>query len=247
MKINKLEKPALVGIVPRKDLWQVIQSQRWYHIPVKSAPRNISYVEHISFYFPKIFGEELKFKVLYYAPVLKMETVKRVELFPDEPEHPRSNMDYHKLCLGNIEKLPRPIPSRRFRRIVHIPTTLSRLFSAEEINDLYDTSPIEDKMYRTLKKRRINPERQFYVNIGSQIFCLDFCIFCQKANIDVECDGERYHNFPDAFTKDRIRNNQLTSFGWSVLRFSGKEIYHNLKYSLSMIEKTISTLGGLTG
>ena len=50
--LNKSNEPALVGIVPRKNLWPIIQSQRWYHIPVKSAPRNVLEVKYISFYFP---------------------------------------------------------------------------------------------------------------------------------------------------------------------------------------------------
>ena len=32
------DKPALVGIVPRKELWPIIRKERWYHIPIASAP-----------------------------------------------------------------------------------------------------------------------------------------------------------------------------------------------------------------
>ncbi len=110
---------------------------------------------------------------------------------------------------------------------------------------MYDTSPLEEKMYRAFKRRRINPERQVYVYVGNQTYCLDFCIFCKKADVDVECDGERYHSLPEAFTRDRIRNNQLTSFGWHVLRFSSTEIYRNLKNCLNTVERTIHILKGL--
>ena len=34
------EEVALVGIVPRKGLWSLIERERWYHIPVESAPGN---------------------------------------------------------------------------------------------------------------------------------------------------------------------------------------------------------------
>ena len=243
--MNKSEKPALVGIVPRKNLWSVIQNQRWYHIPVKSAPHNVLGVEYVAFYFPSVFGEKLKYQVIYYAPVLNIDIVKRIQLFPDEDNHPRKNEDYYQFHLGRIKNLPQPIPSKRWRRIVHIPTSLQRLLTAKEINDLYDTSPLEEKMYKALKKRGINPERQWYVCLGNQTYCLDFCIFCQKANIDLECDGERYHNIPGAYTKDRLRNNQLTSFGWHVLRFSSTEIHRNLKNCLTVVKRTIHTLKGL--
>jgi len=240
-----VDNPALVGIVPRKGFWPIIQNQRWYHIPVKSAPRNVLGVEYLAFYFPSAFGEKLKYQVIYYAPILNIDTIKRIHLFPDETKHPRKDEDYYQFHLGKIKELPKPIPSKRWRRIVHIPTTLERLFSAKEINDLYDTSPLEEKMYRALKRRGINPERQLYVYLDDQTYCLDFCIFCQKANIDLECDGERYHILPEALTKDRLRNNRLTSFGWHVLRFSSTEIYRSLKNCLTMVEKTIHTLKGL--
>ena len=243
--MNKTETPALVGIVPRKNLWDVIRNQRWYHIPVESSPRNLLEIKYLSFYFPSVFGKKFQYQVTHYAPVFKIDTVKRIQLFPDEPLNPRADKDYYQIHLGEIKELPRPIPSKRFRRIVHIPTTLQRLFSAEEINDLYDTSPIEDKMYKGLRRKNINPERQIFVYLGYQTYCLDFCIYCKKANIDVECDGERYHALPDAFTKDRIRNNQLESFGWHVLRFSGKDIHRNLENSLLTVERTISNLKGL--
>ena len=243
--MNKSDKPALVGIVPRKSLWPIIQNQRWYHIPVESAPRNVLGVEYVAFYFPSAFGEKLKYQVIYYAPVLNIDTVKRIQLFPAEPKHPMKDEDYYQFHLDKIKELPQPIPSRRSRRIVHIPTSLQKLFTAKEINDLYDTSPLEEKMYRALKRRRIDPERQMYVHLGSQTYCLDFCIFCQRANIDLECDGERYHTLPEAFATDRLRNNQLTSLGWHVLRFSSREVYRNLKTCLTTTERTIRTLNGL--
>lgn len=244
--LNKSDKPALVGIVPRKNLWPIIQNQRWYHIPVKSAPRNVLEVKYVAFYFPNVFEKELRYQVIYFAPVLKIGTVKRIRLFPDQPRHPRRNKDYYQIHLGKIKELPHPILSKRRRKnVVHIPTSLQRLFTAEEVNDLYDTSPVEEKMYRALKRRHINPERQWYVWVHRQAYCLDFCIFCQKANIDLECDGERYHALPDALTKDRLRNNQLASVGWSVLRFSSTEIYRNLRDCLNVVERTIHTLEGL--
>jgi len=238
--------PALVGIVPRKNLWPKIQEERWYHIPVESAPKNAPLVEYLAFYFPKVFGVDYRYKVSYYAEVLKVEVAKRIELFPEEPEHERAQKDYYQFHLGQIKELPKPIPSKRWRRIVHIPTSREKLFTAEEINDLYDTSPLEEKMYQEMKKRKIETERQVFVKVGGKTYCLDFGIFCKKGNIDLECDGERYHILPEALAKDRKRNNQLTSFGWRVLRFSGKEISRAILDCFKIIERTIFNLGGLT-
>lgn len=238
--------PALVGIVPRKNLWDVIREQKWYHIPVESAPKNAELVEYLGFYFPKAFGEKYQYKVVYYAPVLDIETKKRIELFPGEPEHQRANKDYFQFHLGPIKELPKPIPSIGWRRIVHIPTSCEKLLSAQEINDLWDTSPLEEKMYLEMKKREIAAERQYYVKVNNRFYCLDFGIFCKKGDIDLECDGEKYHILPEALARDRERNNELTSFGWNVLRFSGKEINQTIKNCFTKIERTIGNLGGIS-
>ena len=240
------KQPALVGIVPRRNLWTKIRDERWYHIPVESASKTAPFAEHLAFYFPSVFGKELQYRVSYYANVQRIDIVKRIQLFPKEPEHPRAQKDYYQFHLGKVDKLPRSIPSKRWRRIVHIPTSREKLFSAREINDLYDTSPIEEKMYREMKEREIEAERQVFVKAGGQNYCLDFALFCDKGNIDVECDGERYHILPKALARDRERNNQLTSFGWRVLRFSGKEINRTLQHCFKVIERTIGNLGGIS-
>ncbi len=236
--------PALVGIVPRKDLWLIIRQERWYHIPVASAPRNLKDIRYVAFYFPAAFGEDLRYRVSFYAPVEEIKIVKRIKLFPNEPHHSRANQDYYQIKLKEIKELPCPIPSKRLRRLVHIPSTYDKLMRAREINDLYETSPLEDTVYRALKREKINPERQLYVKTGKQMYCLDFCVFCRERNIDIECDGESYHTLPDALARDRERNNELASQGWSVLRFSGTQIRKNLPDCLKLINKTIRTNGG---
>ncbi len=238
--------PALVGIVPRKNLWDIVQNEKWYHIPTESAPQNAVSAEYLGFYFPAVFGEELKYKVSYYAKVKRVDIIKRIQLFPEELEHKRANDAYFQFHLEQIKEFPKPIPSKKWRRIVHIPTSCEKLFTAEEINDLYDTSPLEEKMYLEMKKRKIWAERQLYVKAGGRNFCLDFGVFCKKGKIDIECDGETYHTLPEALTKDRQRNNQLNSLGWNVLRFTGKEIYRNFQDCFGTIERTIRSLGGVS-
>lgn len=245
--MKKGDKPALVGIVPRKELWPIIRKERWYHIPVAAAPRNVRRVHYVAFYFPAVFGEELQYRVWHYAPVKGIKIVRRIELFPDEPHHSMANQEYYQILLTQIRKLPHPIPSQRWRRIVHIPSTYDKLTRAREINDLYETSPLEDMMYKALRNEEIQPERQYYVKVGAKNYCLDFCVFCRGQNIDIECDGERYHTLPDALVRDRERNNELVSQGWSVLRFSGTQIRENLLDCLKLIKKTIRTNAGPPG
>ena len=51
--------------------------------------------------------------------------------FPEEKEHQRANKDYFQFHLAKIKELPKPIPSLRWRRIVRIPTSCEKLFTAE--------------------------------------------------------------------------------------------------------------------
>ncbi len=234
----------MVAIVPRKKDWQILRESHWYRIPVKSAPVGIKKVKYLAFYQPKIFAEE-KWAVNYYAPVLGWAVVKRRDLLPDEPKHPNLQEDYYKITIADLVKLPRPIKSQRRRRITFIPTTLEKLFSAKEINDLFLTSPIEEKLYAALKEKKISCERQYFVKEEDRTYCLDFAIFCQNGKIAVECDGESYHSARSARLYDRERDNELTSYGWHILRFYGGEIKKNTRACIKRIRRTIKSLRGI--
>lgn len=233
--------PALVAIIPKKKDWDILNKAHWYRIPVKTAPKFLNKVKFIAFYQTKGFGAE-KYAVNYYAQILKIEIAKRIELLPDEPEHIRANDDYYKIIIDNLIKLPKPIPSLRWRRITFIPTTLGRLLNATEINDLWCTSIIEEKMYQYLKKENINVERQFFVYDTDEPYCLDFAIFCKDGKINVECDGEKYHFSKQMIIRDRKRNNDLTSKGWLIFRYSGKEINDNIKLCIKQIKQAVRKL-----
>lgn len=235
---------VLVAIVPRKKDWEILKREHWYRIPVKSAPKNINEVKILAFYQPKIFGCE-RYSVNYYAQVKNLGIVKRIQLLPDEPNHIRANNDYYKITIGDLTKLLNPIPSQRWRRITFIPSTLERLLKATEINDLWDTSKIEEKLYKALKDEKVSSERQYFVYETEKPYCLDFAIFCKDGKLNIECDGEKYHSPQQIITRDRNRNNDLTSLGWSILRFSGKEINRDLPYCVRKIKRTIKTLNGI--
>lgn len=235
---------ALVAIVPRKKDWKILGEKHWYRIPVKSAPDIATQLKYLAFYQPKIFGDE-KWSVNYYAEVKELEIVKRIDLLPDEPKHIRAIKDYYKFTIEELKKLPHFIPSKKWRRIVFIPTTLGKLMRAKEINDLYHTSPIEEKLYKTMKLYEVTPERQLFVKEGKTRYCLDFGIFCKEGKIDIECDGEVYHSSKDSQKKDRMRNNELASSGWLVLRFTGTEINRDAKACVKQIKKAIKTLNGI--
>jgi hypothetical protein len=95
--------------------------------------------------------------------------VPRQLLFPGEPEGKKTRKIYYKLILNPLEKLPKPVFSRRRRRIVFISTTWQKFLQAVEINDLYDESPLEDRLWAELKRFNIPAERQEFITVYQNI------------------------------------------------------------------------------
>jgi hypothetical protein len=152
----------LIAIVNNKRDLHIAQTQHWYRIPIKSAPKNLEEMSHIGFYQTKAFGKQ-KWSVSYWAEIKKISVVTRSELMPLEVDHPRADERYYKIEIGELNRLEKPITSRRGRRIVFIPTTLEKFRKAKEINDLFDESPLEDMLWEYFRRSGVDAERQFYV------------------------------------------------------------------------------------
>lgn len=236
---------TLIAIIPSTGDFAIAQRERWYRIPCRTAPDMLPMARWLAFYHPATFGEH-KWAVHFIAPIEGIDRVLRRDLLPDEPRHPRALEPYFRVRLGAMHKLDRPVPSARRRRIVFIPTTLAKLRAAHEINDLYHESPLEDQLWEALRRERIPAERQYYVAEGRMNYCLDFALLCARAGLDVECDGDTWHLRPNAVVEDNARNNFLTSLGWSVLRFSSRELMEpNVGHSVQLIRETSERLGGI--
>ena len=234
---------VLVALLPTPHDWEIVREEGWYRIPVKSAPP--SNYGHIAFYFgAKSFGKEA-YQVAWWATLKREQTVLRRDLFPDAPAHPRADLPYLKLELGELKALPNPIVSRRARFLVFLSTTLSKLHGAQELNDLWHESPLEDEMWDGLKNDGIEAERQWRLKAGRKNYCLDFAVFCARGGLNIECDGDAYHTSPEKSREDNERNNALTSDGWAVLRFNTQQIVHELPHCLREVRDTISGRGGV--
>jgi len=239
---------VLVAILKTPDALVRARELGWYHIPVEEAQKRLKGrwpPERIAFYQGKVHGDEA-YSISYYAQVRDIRQVLRRELFPHEAEHKRANKEYHKLILGPLQRLPKPILSRRFRRIVFIPTTWDKFKSAVEINDLYDESPLEDRLWAELKRLEIAAERQEMVRVRGRDYALDFAIYCRWGKLDVETDGDTWHAEPKRIHLDNMRDNALVAIGWSLLRFNGRQIREEMnEYCLPTIIGTINNSGGL--
>lgn len=241
-----LQNDTLVAIMNSQSDFEIAQNHNWYRIPVTSAPpivRN-NEIKYLSFYHSNKFKDE-KNSIRWFAKVKSIETAGRTELFPDEKLNAKSSKTYYKINFDTLKQLPKPLIRERMRFIVFIPTNIYKLTRARVFNDIFNNSPLDNELWKAFYIQKISAEREYYIYFGHKNFCLDFAIFCKKGNIDVECDGDEFHLKPDAVKNDKKRNNILASNGWSVLRFTTDDIKYELKNTVSCVQETIKTYGGI--
>lgn len=142
---------VLVAIMNNRPDWDIVQEQGWYRIPVKRAPECVPNIHWLAFYFTAKFGSD-RWAVHYFAPVKGHELVSRLDLFPDQPQHPRAGQWYYKLWLGPLQHRLPPIEGQKWRRIVFIATTGDRFEQAREVSDLFDPESSLGRMYVSLKE-----------------------------------------------------------------------------------------------
>jgi hypothetical protein len=125
---------VLVCMVNKLRDLEIARWDHWYRIPVKHAPQDYL-ADILAFYLTAAFGDE-KWAIHEYAEVRGHELVKRADLFPDQPDHPRASELYYKMQLGPLQRLSRPIPSLKWRRLSFIQTTGDRFLNALEVGEL---------------------------------------------------------------------------------------------------------------
>jgi very-short-patch-repair endonuclease len=238
----------LVGIVNTQSDFDIIQEQHWYRIPIEKVKNQLERrwpPKWIAFYYTNAI-KDFPQMIVHYAKVKNILEASRQELFPVDKHPYKSSRRYYKISFDKLESLSKPILSRRWRRIVFINSTYKKFINAVEVNDLFDGSHLEDRLWAACKRHKIAAERQQVVKVDNKFYFLDFAIHCKKGKLDIETDGDRYHHNPEAAAKDNIRNNDLTSNGWNVIRFDSNQIHEKLEsYCLPTIMTNVNKLGGI--
>lgn len=238
---------VLVAIMNNHRDLEIVRTQRWYRIPVKSADRfirDLEQMQYLAFYQTMTFKKDA-FAVNYYAEIERISTAPRIKLLPDEAGHQNAEVLYYKLETSPLQRLSQPIPSKRLRRVTFITTTLAKFSTAQEINDLFHTSPIEDLMWEALKATEIQAERQYEIRERDANYNLDFFVECSDGTkIDIECNGDAYHSTKAARDGDRRRNTYLTANDWLVLRFGTGELRNDIRGCVNKVRKLINQHGG---
>jgi len=218
---------VLVAVINNKRDFEIARVLGWYRIPLKTAPRTVN-VDWLGLYQTAKFGDE-KWAVNYAAEVRGHELTTRAELLRTQPDHPRATEQYYKLQIGPLTRLPRPIPSRRWRRFTFLYTTGERLMAAEEINDLVVQSAEREMLYKALRERGLMAERQYEDSKGGEI---DLALLCELGKLGISL-GEP----PVKKLKE--------SRGWHYLVFPETALISDLPGVLQTIEQAVQRLGGL--
>jgi very-short-patch-repair endonuclease len=246
----KANKELLVALLPKKSSLETLQSEGWYHIPVENTPnrwREGWRPKTMAFYQGKVFGEEERYKIRYFGDVEKIDVVPRKELFPDDEENQyKAEKPYYKIQLASLKIRYTPIISYRPRRLVFIPTTQEKFEKAEQINDLFDSSPIEDRLWSALKYIHVLAERQWKIIVQKKNYYLDFAIFCRDGKLAIETDGYTYHyDDRNQIDYDTWRQNEIELDGWRFLHYTTKQVKDNWTPYIGQIQKAIEQLGGV--
>lgn len=236
------ESPVLVVVVNHPADLARAREQGWYRIPLDRAPRRIA-AEYLAFYQTAAFPPQERWAVRWLAPVHGYRIASRRELIPEEPDHPRADCRYYQVKLGALEPLPRPIPSRRLRRITFIPTTLARLHTAEEINDLWIKSSAQERLWAALKQADVEAERQYPLREDLPGYVADFALLCRGGRVALivedEPAGEGEVREPPA--ADYL----LAAGGWLPLRVTCAELEADAIGWAARLARLIEELGGV--
>ena len=141
----------LVAVLPSPRDLEIARLLGWYRIPFRTAPKVVA-VDYLAFYQPASFGQEGG-RIQYVAALLGHELTTRGELLQTEADHPRAAEEYYKLQIGPLERLARPIPADKWRRITFFYTTGEYLLKAQTVHDLIIQSGERQLLWQSLRER----------------------------------------------------------------------------------------------
>jgi hypothetical protein len=146
----------LVCVLPGPRDLEIARLLGWYRIPFRTAPKVVA-VDTLAFYQPGTFGESGG-RIELIAPVHGHELTTRAELLRDELGHPHANEEYYKIQLGPLERLTRPIPADKWRRLTFLYTTGEYLLKAQTLNDLVVQNDERQILWQSLRERAANEQ-----------------------------------------------------------------------------------------
>jgi len=99
-------------------------------------------------------------------------------------------------------------------------------------------------LWTELKRLRVPAERQDFVQVNRRRYALDFAVYCAMGKLDIETDGDTWHANPRRAAADNVRDNDLETAGWKLLRFTTHQVTEQMnEYCLPTIVDNLNRLG----
>jgi hypothetical protein len=238
------ESTLLVVIMNSLADWEIVQTQGWYRLPLRRAPRQVA-ADYLAFYHTAAF-EDMKWSVRHYAPVQKVSVVRRRDLLPAQANHPRAGDWYLRFDLGPLQALERPLLSRRLRRVTFIHTTMQRLLQAEDVAELWLTPPLRERLWTEFNRQGIHAEQEASLGEDGEKRLCDFIIPCYAGGVTVECGeaGATPAGVHDGALTASVGPERTALPGWTRLRFEDAGWPLRLEPYLQAVWEAIERHGG---
>jgi len=244
MQPKEQDRDVLVSILKRKSSLRILLDEGWYHIPVDTRLYHWP-PKMLAFYQGYPFGEEGR-QIRYYGEIDCTEIVPRKELFEvTERNQYKAERLYRKVYLKKLEEREIPIRVYRPRIWAFISTSRAKFDEAEQLNDLYIGSNLEERLWKALKYVHILAEREWEVKLAGHKYYLDFAVFCNRGKLAIETDGYTVHyDSREKIDYDTWRRNELELEDWRFLHYTPKQIKEDWTGYLTQIRTKIEQLGG---
>lgn len=211
------EDRVLVGVINRVSDLERVRHEHWYRVPCQQAPNGI-YAEYVAFFLSRAFKTQ-NGGVHYYARRTGVELVRRRDLLPDEPDHPRADCWYHKLQLGELRVKEPPILNPTRRRVAFIYTTWDRFCAARELADLYsDADQFVDRVFHALRQTGLQPQRIWEASRRDGAGGAELRLRCQSGTVIASTAPE-----PDAIALEVDDSSHAVTHGVSAVLAAVKE------------------------
>jgi hypothetical protein len=230
---------VLVSIVPTENDFQIVREQGWYRIPLGMV-KKWSAPGYLAFYFGRGFGDSAG-QVRWYAPVANADLVKRIDMFPDDEDHPRAFNDYVRVHISDLRPCPHTITSRSERKLVLLSTTMDRLESATDLNELSCGDGPVDALYGEFTKEGLFAERDYYVRGANAYYLTDMALLCRKKSVQI--DIEPAENDDGSLIVRGGPKHPAT--GWEAIRLSRYDITRRRGEVLESVRSAVNSSGGM--
>jgi hypothetical protein len=119
---------------------------------------------------------------------------------------------------------------------------LAELYRRQLITEMVDGCGVDNPS--NLKGLCLGLSTQVEVTTDAGIFRIDVVVDALGVRVGVECDGAEFHRGRDRVERDAARDAALRRSGWTIVRFTGSEIYRDAPACADEIRRCVWFMAG---